>query len=96
MSPSTSITDLRAHGTFLCDRTSSVYALPGALERLAIMQCRAMPLGCDAPKKVSMTGDVVMCGAPAKVAKRYGLDPKEVLTQAERMLPRLRDGATGL
>lgn len=53
---------------------------------LMIMQRRARLLGLDAPTKKQITGEWVMKDAASKVAESYGLDPREVLAQAEELL----------
>ncbi len=58
---------------------------------LAIMQRRARLLGLDAPAKTQISGEWVMKGAAAKVAESYGLDPREILAQAEELLKGLSD-----
>jgi hypothetical protein len=58
-----------------------------AIDRiLAISARRSKLLGLDAAKKVSMSGSVIMAGAAEQIAAEYGLDAKEIVAQAERLL----------
>ncbi len=56
---------------------------------LKIMARRAKLLGLDAPAKHEITRESIMKGAAEKAAERYGLDPREVLAQAEALFKEL-------
>jgi hypothetical protein len=63
-----------------------------AIDRvLKIMQRRARMLGLDAPTKKEISGNVLMRGAVEKAAEAHGLDPKEVLAQAEKLFRELSE-----
>jgi hypothetical protein len=64
----------------------------GAIDRiLAIMQRRSKLLGLDAPTKQVVTGQLVMKDAAEQIAQKYGLDPAEVLAEAEALLRSVSD-----
>ena len=65
---------------------------PEAIDRVLKIQARrAKLLGLDAPTKKDVTGEWIMKGAVERAAEQYGLDPREVLAQAERLFRELSE-----
>jgi hypothetical protein len=65
--------------------------LPSIDRVLRCMARRARLLGLDAPKWQHLTSALPLCAYAERVARELGLDPGEVLVEAERLLQSMRN-----
>ena len=60
---------------------------------LRVMQRRSRLLGLDAPREVAITGDRILRASVEAAAADLGLNPAEVMAEAEALLRRIQGGA---